>query len=65
MDDKEIAAIIQKAVAEAMKAAIEAQTINYSLLVQRMDALMKTVEKHDHTLYGNGKEGLTSIVDRT
>ncbi len=60
MDDKELTSVIERAV----HAAVEAQSTTDQLLTQRLDALVKLVEKHDHTLYGNGKEGLTSIVDR-
>ncbi len=60
MDDSQINRIIERAV----RTAVEAQGTDYQLLEQRLEALVKLVEKHDGTLYGNGREGLTSIVDR-
>lgn len=40
-------------------------TLNYpGNMEYRMDAVEKKVERHDHTLRGNGTEGLVAIVNR-
>lgn len=53
MDDSRIEQIIKQAVQAGLTAAEE-----------REEHYHKMVERHEHLLYGNGREGLTTIVDR-
>src|SRR5512133_861399 len=60
MDDAQILKIIE----QAAQAAAQAHNDSEKVLAQQINTLVKRVEKHDETLYGNGHEGLTSIVER-